>query len=302
MRVIFMGTPDFSVPVLKALIAKHNVVCVYTQPPRPAGRGHKLVSSPIQIEAEKNGIIVRCPKTLKKEENQKQFKDLNADVAVVCAYGLIIPQPILDACPKGCINVHASLLPRWRGAAPIQRAVMAGDKQSGVTIMQVDAGLDTGDMLLSQSVEITENMNAGDLHDKLSVLGADLILQVLDKMPEPIHQPEEGITYAHKITKEECLIDWNHSAEELHNFIRGLSPYPKAFFNYKDEQIKVLASEVVQNTDLTQKAGTLLDDNLTVACKDGTALRLEILQRAGKNPQSRADFLRGFKMQKGENL
>ena len=302
MRVIFMGTPDFSVAVLKALIAKHEVVCVYTQPPRPAGRGHKLVASPIQVEAEKNGIIVRCPKTLKKEKEQKQFKELNADVAIVCAYGLILPQPILDGCPKGCINVHASLLPRWRGAAPIQRAIMAGDKQSGVTIMQMDAGLDTGDMLLSETVEITENMNAGELHDKLSVLGAKLILKTLDEMPTPRPQPLTGDTYAYKITKEECLINWNKSAEELHNFIRGLAPYPKAYFNYKNEQIKVLASKVVSGVNSSEKVGTLLDDELTVVCGQGTLLRLEMLQRAGKNPQARADFLRGFKIEKGENL
>ena len=200
MKVIFMGTPDFSVPVLKALMSKHEVVCVYTQPPRPAGRGQKLTPSPVQTEAEANGIMVRYPISLKSESEQNLFKILNADVAVICAYGLILPQAILDACPKGCINVHASLLPRWRGAAPIQRAIMAGDQQSGVTIMQMEAGLDTGDMLISESTPITTQTTAGLLHEKLSEIGAKLILKVLEKIPTPVPQPFEGVTYAHKIT------------------------------------------------------------------------------------------------------
>lgn len=302
MRVIFMGTPDFSVPVLKALLSKHEVVCVYTQPPRPSGRGQKLVPSPVQQEAEAHGIMVRYPVSLKSESEQHLFQMLEADVAVVCAYGLLLPQAILDACPKGCINIHASLLPRWRGAAPIQRAIMAGDKQSGVTIMQMEAGLDTGDMLLSEAVAIDEKMNAGELHDKLSQIGARLILKVLDKMPTPVPQPFDGVMYAHKITKEECLIDWRKSAEEVHNFIRGLAPYPKAYLNYKGEQIKVLASTVMPSWNQSAPVGTLLDDNLTVACGLGTALRLDELQRAGKNAVPREDFLRGFHIAKGEKF
>lgn len=301
MRVIFMGTPDFCLPVLKNLIAEHEVVCVYTQPPRPSGRGQKLTPSPVQKLAEEHGIMVRYPVSLKSEAEQNLFSMLKADIAVVCAYGLILPQPILNACPMGCINVHASLLPRWRGAAPIQRAIMAGDEKSGVTIMQMEAGLDTGDMLLAESVTITPDMNAGELHDKLSELGGKLILKVLEKMPTPVPQPFDGVTYAHKITKEECLIDWNKPASVLHNFVRGLAPYPKAYFNYKGEAIKVLkASVVAAQTD--QKAGTVLDDKLSVACGLGTILRLEELQRPAKNPVSAADFLRGYPIDAGEAL
>ncbi len=301
MRVIFMGTPDFSVPVLKSLMKKHNVVCVYTQPPRPAGRGQKLTPSPVQVEAEKNGIMVRYPVSLKNETEQNLFKMLDADVTVVCAYGLILPQAILDACPKGCINVHASLLPRWRGAAPIQRAIMAGDSQSGVTIMQMEAGLDTGDMLLSESTPITPTTTAGQLHDKLSEIGAKLIEKVLDKIPTAVPQPFDGVTYAHKITKEDCVIDWNKTADVISAQIRGLSPYPKAYFNYKGESIKVLQAKALP--DLTSlPAGTVLDDNLTVACGLGTTIQLDSLQRAGKGVLSRDDFLRGYLIPKGEKL
>ena len=296
-----MGTPDFSVPVLKALMKKHDVVCVYTQPPRPAGRGQKLTPSPVQKEAEANGIMVRYPVSLKSETEQNLFEMLNADVAVVCAYGLILPLAILSAPKLGCINVHASLLPRWRGAAPIQRAIMAGDKQSGVTIMQMEAGLDTGDMLLSQSTPITEHMTAGELHDKLSQIGADLILKVLDKMPTPVPQPFEGVTYAHKITKEDCLIDWTKPADVVSPQIRGLSPYPKAYFNYNGESIKVLHATVLQNRT-SESVGTVLDDNLSIACGLGTVVRLDSLQRAGKGVVARDDFLRGYPIKVGEHF
>ena len=301
MRVVFMGTPDFSVPVLKALMSKHDIVCVYTQPPRPAGRGQKLTPSPVQLEAEANGIMVRYPISLKSETEQHLFENLNADVAVVCAYGLILPKAVLSAPKYGCINVHASLLPRWRGAAPIQRAIMAGDKQSGVTIMQMEAGLDTGDMLLSESTPITDTTTAGQLHDKLSEIGSKLILKVLDKMPTPVPQPFEGVTYAHKITKEDCLIDWSKTADVVSCQIRGLSPYPKAYFNYKGEAIKVLQASV--SSELTKEAvGTVLDDNLSIACGLGTIVRLEKLQRAGRGIVDSADFLRGFPIKKGEKL
>ena len=301
MRVIFMGTPDFSVPVLKALMSKHEVVCVYTQPPRPAGRGQKLTPSAVQKEAEANGIMVRYPVSLKSETEQKLFEMLNADVAVVCAYGLILPNAILSAPKLGCINVHASLLPRWRGAAPIQRAIMAGDKQSGVTIMQMEAGLDTGDMLLSESTPITEHTTAGQLHDKLSEIGAGLILKVLDKVPTAVPQPFEGVTYAHKITKEDCLIDWTKTADVVSAQIRGLSPFPKAYFNYNGESIKVLQATVMPV--LTKEpVGTVLNDDLSVACGLGTVVRLEQLQRAGKGVVERADFLRGFPIKAGEKF
>lgn len=301
MRVIFMGTPDFSVPVLRALISKHEVVCVYTQPPRPAGRGQKLTPSAVQKEAESHGIMVRYPVSLKSPTEQNLFEMLKADVAVVCAYGLILPQPILNACPKGCINVHASLLPRWRGAAPIQRAIMSGDDKSGVTIMQMEAGLDTGDMLLSESTPITDETTAGQLHDKLSEIGAKLILKVLDKMPTPVAQPFDGVTYAHKITKEDCVIDWNKPAATISAQIRGLSPYPKAFFTYNGEDIKVLNAKVLPIAT-KEVAGTILDDNLTVACGLGTVLQLDELQRPGKGVVAREAFLRGYPIKKGERL
>lgn len=301
MRVIFMGTPDFSVPVLRALISKHEVVCVYTQPPRPAGRGQKLTPSAVQKEAESHGIMVRYPVSLKSQTEQNLFEMLKADVAVVCAYGLILPQPILNACPKGCINVHASLLPRWRGAAPIQRAIMSGDDKSGVTIMQMEAGLDTGDMLLSESTPITDETTAGQLHDKLSEIGAKLILKVLDKMPTPVAQPFDGVTYAHKITKEDCVIDWNKPAATISAQIRGLSPYPKAFFTYNGEDIKVLNAKVLPMAT-KEVVGTILDDNLTVACGLGTVLQLDELQRPGKGVVAREAFLRGYPIKKGERL
>ena len=302
MRVIFMGTPDFSVPVLKALIEKHDVVCVYPQPPRPAGRGQKLTPSPVHVEAEKHNIMVRYPVSLKSEAEQRLFEMLNADIAVVCAYGLILPVEILNACPKGCINVHASLLPRWRGAAPIQRAIMAGDSQSGVTIMQMEAGLDTGDMLLSESTPITPQTTAGELHDKLSEIGARLILKVLEKMPTPVPQSFDGVTYAHKITKEDCLIDWTKPASVVSAQIRGLSPYPKAYFNYKDEAIKVLQAHDIPHQSTKEIPGTVLDDNLFVACGLGTVIQLDELQRAGKGVLSRDAFLCGYPIARGEKF
>lgn len=301
MKIIFMGTPEFAVPVLDALYQKHDIVCVYTQPPRPSGRGMELMPTPIEQEARNKDLQVRCPENFKNEADLKAFEDLKADVSVVCAYGLLLPKRILDACPKGCINIHPSLLPRWRGAAPIQRAIMAGDKQTGVCIMKMSAGLDTGDVFLKKSVKIDSEVNAGDLHDKLADLSAEMILQVLDKMPKAVPQADEGATYAHKITKDECLIDWNKSAEEIHNFIRGLAPYPKAYFNYQNEKIKVLSSKVISKNQCVAPSGTLLDDNLTVACGKGT-LQLECLQRAGKSALSRDDFLRGFRISRRERF
>ncbi len=299
MKVVFMGTPDFAVPVLKALIEKHDVVCVYTQPPRPAGRGHKLTPSPVQVEAEKQGIPVRYPVSLKNETEQHLFASLNADVAVVCAYGLILPIPVLRAFKLGCINVHASLLPRWRGAAPIQRAIMAGDKESGVTIMQMDAGLDTGDMLLSESTPITSMTTGGELHNTLSEIGARLIIKVLDRRPSAVHQPAQGVAYANKINKDDCLIDWAKPADVLDCQIRALSPYPKAYFMLGEERINVLMAKVVPSPDKEASHGIFLDDNLTIACGLGTALQLTKLQRAGKTPMSAQDFLRGFAVKAG---
>ena len=301
MKVIFMGTPDFSVPVLKALHEHHEVVCVYTQPPRPAGRGNKVIASPVHQVAEGLGIEVRTPVSLRKEEAQQAFKALNADVAVVCAYGLILPQAILEAPKKGCINVHASLLPRWRGAAPIQRAIEAGDTESGVTIMQMDVGLDTGDMLLKGIVPIDSETTGQILHDQLSFQGAELILKVLEDMPTPQKQPETGITYAEKIQKSEALIDWNQTAQSIKNKIMAFNPYPAAYFVLNNERIKVF-NATVEDVKTTAEAGEFLDDALLVSCAQNTALRLTELQREGKKRMCATDFLKGFEITKGQKI
>lgn len=301
MKVIFMGTPDFSVPVLKALHEHHEVVCVYTQPPRPAGRGNKVITSPVHQVAEGLGIEVRTPVSLRKEEAQQAFKALNADIAVVCAYGLILPQAILEAPKKGCINVHASLLPRWRGAAPIQRAIEAGDTESGVTIMQMDVGLDTGDMLLKGVVPIDSETTGQILHDQLSFQGAELILKVLEDMPTPQKQPETGITYAEKIQKSEALIDWNQTAQSIKNKIMAFNPYPAAYFVLNNERIKVF-NATVEDVKTTAEAGEFLDDALLVSCGQNTALRLTELQREGKKRMYATDFLKGFEITKGQKI
>lgn len=301
MKVVFMGTPEIAATILERVADWHEVICVYTQPPKPAGRDMKLRPSAVQTMAEKLGIPVRSPKTLRTPDAQAEFAALNADVGVVCAYGLILPQAILDAPKMGCINIHASLLPRWRGAAPIQRAIQAGDAQSGITIMQMDAGLDTGDMLLRGVVPITPETTAGDLHDALMKQGGDLILRALAEMPSPIPQPEEGITYAEKIKKEEALIDWTLPARQIERNIRAFNPFPVAYFMLKDERIRVWQAEVEQ-TDTTQSAGTVLDDRLLIACGGGSALRLTVIQRAGKKVLPAEEVLKGWTLPKGTKL
>lgn len=301
MKVIFMGTPDFSVPVLEALAQHHEVICVYTQPARPAGRGNKLIPSPVQQAAERLNIPIRTPISLRKGNAIEEFQMLNADVAVVCAYGLILPQGILDAPQMGCINVHASLLPRWRGAAPIQRAIEAGDKESGVTIMQMDAGLDTGDMLLKGVVPINEHTTGQILHDALSKQGAELIIQVLEKMPTPQKQPESGITYAEKIQKSESLIDWTLPAQQIKNKIMAFNPYPAAYFMFNNERIKIFNAQI-EDTNISAQAGEVLDDALLIACGNNTSLRLTELQREGKKRMLAVDLLKGFELKKGTNI
>ncbi len=301
MKVVFMGTPDFAVPALKALARFHDVICVYTQPPRPAGKGYQLRSSPVQKAAEELGIPVRFPTTLKSVDEQIEFQELKADVAVVCAYGLILPKAILEAPRLGCINIHASLLPRWRGAAPIQRAIEAGDKQSGVTIMQMETGLDTGPMLMKETVYITPTTTAGILHDALSEIGADLIIRVLAEHPTPVAQPEEGVTYASKIQKSEALIDWTQEATTVLRKILAFNPFPGAYFIYKEERIKVFEA-VVEEMTTTEKAGTLIDNQLRVACGNGTVLRLIQLQREGKKVLLADDFIKGMPMKRGEMI
>lgn len=258
----------------------------------------KLTPSPVQKRAEELGIPVRFPKSLKKPEEQQEFRALNADVAVVCAYGLILPQAVLEAPGRGCINVHASLLPRWRGAAPIQRAIQAGDDKTGITIMQMDVGLDTGDMLLKGEVQMTPTTTAGTLHDALSVMGADLIIKVLDNMPTPMKQPTDGVTYAEKIKKEEALINWSLAADQIERNIRAFNPYPGAYFMYKGERIKVFDAAVEAGSGTF---GTLLDDGLLVACGQG-AIRLKKLQREGKKPVDAKDFLNGLALKKGDSV
>ncbi|CDL00097.1 10-formyltetrahydrofolate:L-methionyl-tRNA(fMet) N-formyltransferase [Magnetospirillum gryphiswaldense MSR-1 v2] len=301
MRLAFMGTPDFSVAILSALLdAGHDVVCVYAQPPRPAGRGHKEQLTPVHAFAAQHGIEVRIPKSLKSEAEQQAFRALDLDAAVVAAYGLILPQAILDAPRRGCLNVHASLLPRWRGAAPIQRAILAGDAETGVTIMQMDAGLDTGAMLLVESLPITADTNAASLHDALAVLGARLIVDALaryDDLPQ-VKQPEEGVTYAHKLAKDEGRLDWNRPAVELERQVRGLTPWPGVWCQVGEERLKVLAAGLAEGSGAP---GTVLDDSLLVACGSG-ALRLLRVQRAGKGPMEAADLLRGFAIPRGSIL
>lgn len=300
MRIIFMGSPDFAVPTLDALVeAGHDVVAVYTQPPRPAGRGKGERPTPVDERAGELGIEVRCPKSLRNQVEQEAFAELDADVAVVAAYGLILPQPILDAPMFGCLNVHGSLLPRWRGAAPVQRAIMAGDEVTGVTIMQMEAGLDTGPMLLKRAVEI-DDKNATQLTEELSKLGAAMMVEVLADLPsfEPIPQPEDGVTYAAKIKKEEARIDWARPARELARHVQGLAPYPGAWFELNGERIKLLAVESAQGHGVP---GEVLDDRLTIACGNG-ALRPILLQRAGKGTMSADELLRGFPIPEGTRL
>ena len=301
MRVIFMGTPDFSVSALDALVAAgHEIAAVYSQPPRPAGRGKKDRLSPVQQRAESLGLQVRHPVSLKTPEAQAEFAALNADIAVVVAYGLILPQAVLDLPANGCLNIHASLLPRWRGAAPIHRAIMAGDAQTGVCIMQMEAGLDTGPVLLRRETEIGREETTADLHDRLSALGAQAVVEALDTYdtltPQP--QPEEGITYAAKIDKAEARIDWSQPAEVVDRLIRGLSPFPGAWFQHEGVRIKALASGVA---DGEGPAGTVLDDTLRIACGQG-AVRLKRLQRAGKAAQDAAEFQRGAAIATGADL
>ena len=301
MRVVFMGTPDFSVPVLDALVeAGHEIAAVYCQPPRPAGRGKKDRPTPVHACAQALGLDVRHPTSLKPAEEQDSFAALNADVAVVVAYGLILPQPILDAPTHGCLNIHASLLPRWRGAAPIHRAIMAGDAQTGICIMQMEAGLDTGPVLQRQATDIGPEETTADLHDRLSEMGAALIVEALAKLPglTPEPQPEDGVTYAAKIDKSEARVDWSRPAVEVDRQIRGLSPFPGAWTEIDGNRIKLLASRLAEGQGAP---GEVLNDDLYVACGQG-AIELLRLQRAGKGAQDRETFLRGWPIPVGTRM
>lgn len=301
MRVVFMGTPDFSVSVLDALVdAGHEIACVYSQPPRPAGRGKKDRPTPVHARADALGLTVRHPVSLKSAEEQEAFAQLHADVAVVVAYGLILPQAILDAPTRGCLNIHASLLPRWRGAAPIHRAILAGDEQTGVCIMQMEAGLDTGPVLQRALIDIGAEDTTAALHDRLSALGAREIVDVLGKLDTltPEQQPEDGVTYASKIEKSEAQIDWTQPAENVDRLIRGLSPFPGAWTLHNGTRIKLLASRV---GDGDGAPGAVLLDPFRVACGAGTVEVLQI-QRAGKGAQDAATFLNGWPLQQGDTF
>jgi methionyl-tRNA formyltransferase len=299
MRIIFMGSPDFAEPSLNALVeAGHDVVAAYAQPPRPAGRGKGERKTAVQERAEELGIEVRTPRALRDPEEQGRFRALDADLAVVAAYGLILPKPILDAPKGGCINVHASLLPRWRGAAPIQRAILAGDEVSGVTIMRMDEGLDTGPMLLERDLTIS-GKNAGQVMEELAKLGAAALIEWLDHPTPPRPQPAEGVTYASKIDKAEARIEWRRTAEEIERQVRAFAPSPGAWFEVNGERIKLL--EACVGTDASGKPGEVLDDCLNVAAGMGY-IRPSKVQRAGRSAMSPGELLRGFSIAKGTIL
>ncbi len=307
LRIIFMGTPDFAVPALRGILeAGHEVAAVYTQPPRAAGRGMALRKSPMHEIAEQAGLTVLTPARLKSAEEQERFRAFNADAAVVVAYGLILPRPILEATRHGAFNLHASLLPRWRGAAPINRAIMAGDSETGVSIMRIAEGLDTGPVCLKSRVPIGLDMTAGELHDALAAKGAALMVEALAELErgrlDCKPQPDEGVTYAHKLDPAETRIDWKRSARDVHNLIRGLSPSPGAWFeieiNGKGERIKALRSVLAGGSGTP---GKLLDKGLTIACGEG-AVRLTEVQRSGKKPMAADEFLRGVPIRRGTSL
>lgn len=298
LRLIFMGTPEFAVPTLLELVAHgHEIAAVYTRAAKPAGRGMKLQLSPVEQEARRLGIPVMTPSTLKTPEAEAEFRAHNADAAVVVAYGMILPKTILDAPPLGCFNLHASLLPRWRGAAPINRAIMAGDTETGVMVMRMDAGLDTGDVAMAERLAITDAMTATDLHDALARLGGDLMVRAIDALErgklQLTKQSGDGVTYAAKIDKAEARIDWNRPARAVLRHIHGLSPFPGAWCEMTSEgkaaRVKILRCAMV---DGQGAPGEVLDEHLTVACADG-ALRILELQRAGKGPMKAEEFLRG---------
>ncbi len=304
LRVVFMGTPDFAVPTLSEILGQgHEVVAVYSRAPKPAGRGMDEQKTPVHRLADRFGIPVFTPRTLREEQAQADFASLGADVAVVVAYGLILPKPVLDAPALGCLNLHGSLLPRWRGAAPIQRAIMAGDAETGVMVMRMDEGLDTGPVAMVEKIVIGPDMTAQDLHDRMATLGADLMVRALAALDRGslsfVPQADEGVTYAAKIDKAEARIDWSRPASEIHNKVRGLSPFPGAWFEADlgkgPERVKVLRTTLAAGTGAP---GTLVDNDLTVACGEG-AVRLVEVQRAGAKAMKAIDFLNGAKVGPG---
>ncbi len=307
LRLVFMGTPDFAVPTLVEIIGRgHAIAAVYTREPKAAGRGMELTPSPVEREARRFGIPVLTPRTLRGPEAEAKFREHRADAAVVVAYGLILPKPILDAVPLGCFNLHASLLPRWRGAAPINRAIMAGDAETGVMVMKMEEGLDTGPIAMAERVPIGADATAGDLHDKLALLGADLMVRALGALERSsltlTAQPADGITYAAKIDKRETRIDWTRPWRQVHDHIRGLSPFPGAWCEIPagstPARVKILRTT---RADGSGAPGTVIDGQLTIACGEG-ALRILELQRAGRQPMNAAEFLRGTPLAPGTRL
>ena len=302
LRLAFMGTPDFAVPTLAELVAQgHNIACVYSQPPRPKGRGLSADPSPVHKFALNAGLAVRTPLTLRDDAQQELFRALEIDAAIVVAYGLLLPKPVLEAPKLGCFNLHGSLLPRWRGAAPIQRAIMAGDTETGVMVMRMEEGLDTGPVLMAERTPVGRK-TYGELHDELSRLGADLMVRALSALERgsvtETPQAADGVTYAKKILKDEARIDWAKSAREIDCLIRGLSPVPGAWCEVKGERLKILYAEPVEGRGAP---GTVIDDKLTVACGEG-ALRLVRLQRAGRSTMTADELLRGFSIQRLDQL
>ncbi len=306
MKVIFMGTPEFSCPTLQKLIddSEVEIVAVYTKEPKIAGRGHKITNSAIHNLALKNNLKVITPKTLKTAESQAEFINFKADTAVVVAYGLILPKEILEGTKLGCINIHPSLLPRWRGAAPIQRTIIEGDKETGITIIKMDTGIDSGNMIYQENFTLNEQISSQELENKLAIMGADILLKTLKKIslgnyPET-SQNNSLVTYAKKLEKEEAQIDWNFEAEKIHNKIRGLNSTTGTYLTYESERIKILKSEIISlNND--EIPGKIIDKNFTIACKNN-AIRPLILQKPGKNPLKLEEFLRGFNFEIGEIL
>lgn len=298
-RLAFMGTPDFAAKILNSLFkANYPIVAVYTQPPRPVGRGYKITPSPVQSLAEAYNLPVFTPSSLKADETQKQWRDLDLDIAIIAAYGLILPKAILEAPKMGCINVHTSLLPRWRGAAPIQRAILEGDPVTGVTLMKMDEGLDTGDILVTRKISILPKMTSPELLDKLNDLATEALIEAIPAYLEgrliPTPQPQEGITYAAKLEKREGILDWNLPAAALERKIRALNPWPGTWFTIGEDRIKVLDAEVVPLTSI-EHPGRILDDRLTIACGEN-ALRLLWVQKIGKSPLPTDEFLRGYEI------
>lgn len=294
MKITFMGTPEFALEALKSLAKEHEIIAVYSIEPKISGRGNQLLKTPVHLWAEEQGILVKTPKTLRNEQAQAEFAALNADIAVVAAYGLILPQAILDAYPLGCVNIHGSILPRWRGAAPIQRCIEAGDKISGITTMKMDAGLDTGDMLLKGEVEITNDMTGGKLHDKLAVIGADLIVETLRQWDSIIPQKQDDTLscYATKIDKNESLLDCSISAVSLERKIRAFNPYPAIYFEHNGERFKLLKTKVV-DACLARGEIKQIENRLLIGCVDGV-LEVEQIQRQGKKAMTTEELLRGY--------